>query len=172
MYFDVHVPSAIADGLRLRGVDVLRAQEDGTPELNDPLDGAGVQWTIDVRVDVAVGGHLVAQLAVQEGRFDEEQHQPALAGEVHEAADLGCERGEVRVGLVLREHREGAVHALEALLDPTHEEHRSMLRWAGGHFDPEWFDLQLVNKYVARALHANLKRRAHQPKPNEPLPVR
>ena len=37
MYFDVHVPSAIADGLRLRGVDVLRAQEDGTPELNDPL---------------------------------------------------------------------------------------------------------------------------------------
>ena len=37
LYFDVHVPSAIADGLRLRGVDVLRAQEDGTPELNDPL---------------------------------------------------------------------------------------------------------------------------------------
>ncbi len=36
LYFDVHVPSAIADGLRLRGVDVLRAQEDGTAEFEDP----------------------------------------------------------------------------------------------------------------------------------------
>jgi uncharacterized protein with PIN domain len=37
LYFDVHVPSAIADGLRLRGVDVLRAQEDGASEFEDPL---------------------------------------------------------------------------------------------------------------------------------------
>ena len=36
LYFDVHVPSAVADGLRLRGVDVLRAQEDGAAELEDP----------------------------------------------------------------------------------------------------------------------------------------
>ncbi len=55
---------------------------------------------------------------------------------------------------------------LEAVLDRTHEEHRAMLRWAGGHFDPEWFDLELVNKDVARALHANLKRRVHQPRPS------
>lgn len=43
LYFDVHVPSAIADGLRLRGVDVLRAQDDGAAELEDPelLDRAG-----------------------------------------------------------------------------------------------------------------------------------
>lgn len=54
---------------------------------------------------------------------------------------------------------------LEALLDPTHEEHRHMKRWAGGHFDPEWFDLELINRDVARALNANLKRRVHQPKP-------
>jgi hypothetical protein len=53
---------------------------------------------------------------------------------------------------------------LEAVLDRSHEEHRAMLRWAGGHFDPEWFDLELINKDVARALHANLKRRTHQPK--------
>jgi hypothetical protein len=53
---------------------------------------------------------------------------------------------------------------LEAVLDPSHEEHRAMLRWAGGHFDPEWFDLELTNKDVERALHANLKRRARQPK--------
>jgi pRiA4b ORF-3-like protein len=53
---------------------------------------------------------------------------------------------------------------LEAVLDRSHEEHRAMLRWAGGHFDPEWFDLELTNKDVARALHANLKRRVHQPR--------
>ena len=42
---------------------------------------------------------------------------------------------------------------LEAVLNPAHEEHRAMLRWAGGHFDPEWFDLELINKDLVRALH-------------------
>jgi hypothetical protein len=32
---DVHVPRAITEGLRLRGVDVLTAQADGTAELFD-----------------------------------------------------------------------------------------------------------------------------------------
>jgi uncharacterized protein DUF5615 len=36
LYFDVHVPIAIADALRLRDVDVLRAQEDGAAEFEDP----------------------------------------------------------------------------------------------------------------------------------------
>ena len=54
---------------------------------------------------------------------------------------------------------------LEAVFCPAHEERRAMLRWAGGHFDPEWFDLELTNKDVERALHANLKRRLRQPKP-------
>jgi Domain of unknown function (DUF5615) len=35
LYIDVNVPSAITDGLRLRGVDVLTSQEDGTRELSD-----------------------------------------------------------------------------------------------------------------------------------------
>jgi Domain of unknown function (DUF5615) len=34
-YFDVHAPYAITLGLRLRGVDVLTSQEDGTRELDD-----------------------------------------------------------------------------------------------------------------------------------------
>jgi predicted nuclease of predicted toxin-antitoxin system len=34
-YFDVHVRRAVAVGLRLRGVDVLTAQEDGRGELDD-----------------------------------------------------------------------------------------------------------------------------------------
>ncbi len=37
LYFDVHVRIAVAVGLRLRGVDVLRAQDDGTAEFEDAL---------------------------------------------------------------------------------------------------------------------------------------
>jgi hypothetical protein len=36
LYMDVHVPLAITKGLRQRGVDVLRSQEDGTTTLADP----------------------------------------------------------------------------------------------------------------------------------------
>lgn len=35
IYMDVHIPRAITNGLRLRGVDVLTAQEDGTNTLTD-----------------------------------------------------------------------------------------------------------------------------------------
>lgn len=37
LYMDVHVPFAITAGLRLRGVDVLTAQEDGAAELDDDV---------------------------------------------------------------------------------------------------------------------------------------
>src|SRR5579884_1049821 len=36
LYLDQHVPRAIATGLRLRGVDVLTAFEDGASDLDDP----------------------------------------------------------------------------------------------------------------------------------------
>jgi predicted nuclease of predicted toxin-antitoxin system len=36
LYFDVHVRRSVTDGLRVRGVDVLRAQDDGAAELEDP----------------------------------------------------------------------------------------------------------------------------------------
>ena len=36
LYFDVHVRRAITNGLRVRGVDVLTAQEDGAAEYEDP----------------------------------------------------------------------------------------------------------------------------------------
>jgi len=35
LYLDVHIPHAIADGLRLREVDVLTAQEDSSIRLSD-----------------------------------------------------------------------------------------------------------------------------------------
>jgi hypothetical protein len=56
---------------------------------------------------------------------------------------------------------------LEALLNPAHEEHRAIRRWAGGHFDPEWFDFELINDDVSRALRPAVKRRPHQPKPKK-----
>lgn len=37
IYMDVHVKRAVTDGLRLREVDVLTAQDDGTTELEDDL---------------------------------------------------------------------------------------------------------------------------------------
>jgi hypothetical protein len=37
LYFDVHVPYAITFGLRLRGIDVLTSQEDGTREVDDDI---------------------------------------------------------------------------------------------------------------------------------------
>ena len=43
LYMDVHVRRAVTNGLRLRGVDVLTAQEDGTARWPDDrlLDRAG-----------------------------------------------------------------------------------------------------------------------------------
>jgi hypothetical protein len=35
LYMDVHIPAAITEGLRLRGVEVLTAQEDGRRRLPD-----------------------------------------------------------------------------------------------------------------------------------------
>ncbi len=37
LYFDVHIPSAILEGLRRRGIDVLTSQEDGTREVEDDV---------------------------------------------------------------------------------------------------------------------------------------
>lgn len=37
LYLDHHVPKAITVGLRLRGVDVLTAHEDGADQLDDDL---------------------------------------------------------------------------------------------------------------------------------------
>jgi hypothetical protein len=41
---------------------------------------------------------------------------------------------------------------LEAWLDPTHDEHKAMCRWAGRKFDPERFDLEAANKAIRKAL--------------------
>jgi hypothetical protein len=57
---------------------------------------------------------------------------------------------------------------LEVLADPSDPDHADLKRWCGGHFDPEWFDLDLVDKNVRSALRANVRRRLHQPKQRKP----
>lgn len=37
LYMDVHVPLAITEALRRKGLDILRSQDDGTARLNDAL---------------------------------------------------------------------------------------------------------------------------------------
>jgi hypothetical protein len=44
----------------------------------------------------------------------------------------------------------GYARFLEAIRDPDHEEHEELLRWVGGQFDPEAFDLDAVNRRLRR----------------------
>lgn len=53
---------------------------------------------------------------------------------------------------------------LEIMADPDDPDHADMKRWCGGHHDPDWFDLALVDKDVRNALRANVRRRLHQPR--------
>jgi uncharacterized protein with PIN domain len=65
LYVDHHVPRAITLGLRLRGVDVLTAYEDGAGELDDAalLDRAGELH----RVLVTRDDDLLAEAAKRQG---------------------------------------------------------------------------------------------------------
>ena len=44
----------------------------------------------------------------------------------------------------------GYADLLEAITDPHHEEHAAMLDWVGGAFDPEAFDLEVVNTELSK----------------------
>lgn len=54
----------------------------------------------------------------------------------------------------------GYAEFVAAITDPNHEEHQSMLAWAGGKFDPEWFDLLTANDRVPK------KKLPHPSRPN------
>jgi hypothetical protein len=45
---------------------------------------------------------------------------------------------------------EGYRQFLAAISDPRHEEHEDMLTWVGGAFDPNAFDLTVINRELAR----------------------
>ncbi len=44
----------------------------------------------------------------------------------------------------------GYANFLDAISDPDHEEHDEYLDWIGGEFDPEGFDVDLVNQSLKR----------------------
>jgi len=44
----------------------------------------------------------------------------------------------------------GYANLLEILKDPRHPEHKSMSEWIGSRFDPESFDVEAINKQLAR----------------------
>ena len=60
---------------------------------------------------------------------------------------------------------DGYHNFLTIMADPRDPEHADLKRWCRCHFDPAWFDLELINKDVRNALRPNAHRRLHQPKP-------
>jgi hypothetical protein len=54
---------------------------------------------------------------------------------------------------------------LEIITDREDPEYVETIRWYSGYFDPEWFDLSMVDKDVRNALRPNVKRRLYQAKP-------
>lgn len=54
---------------------------------------------------------------------------------------------------------------LEIMGNPNDPDYAETKRWCGGYFDPEWFDLTVVQKDVAKALKPNVRRRQYQPRP-------
>lgn len=102
LYMDQHVPRAITTGLRLRGVDVLTAYEDGRSDLADPalLDRANelqrvlftrdddllIEATQRQRAGIPFRGVIYAhQLRVSIGKCVEDLE---LIAQVGEAEDL------------------------------------------------------------------------------------
>lgn len=101
LYMDQHVPRAITMGLRLRGVDVLTAYEDGRSDLDDPalLDRANelqrvlftrdddllIEATHRQRAEIPFGGVIYAhQLRVSIGKCVEDLELIAQVGEVED----------------------------------------------------------------------------------------
>ena len=104
LYMDVNVRRAVTDGLRLRGAEVLTAQEDGTREVEDDvlLDRATelgyVLFTQDEdllreaaqrqeRGEAFAGVIYAHQLQVTVGQFIRDLEVIALAGEPEDFAN-------------------------------------------------------------------------------------
>ena len=49
---------------------------------------------------------------------------------------------------------DGYMSFVEAVPDPSHEEHQAMLTWFGGRFDPEEFELASANEAVRRTVRS------------------
>src|SRR5690348_2162442 len=105
LYMDEHVPYPITNGLRLRGVDVLTAQEDGAAGSPDPvlLDRATALGRVIVTIDhdfeieaskrQRAGGRFagviyILSLSLTIGQCIDQLELISLAGEPADLADL------------------------------------------------------------------------------------
>lgn len=52
----------------------------------------------------------------------------------------------------------GYIEFLEAARNPTHPDHASMLRWAGGEFDPDYLEIEDINTELARRIEQDAAR--------------
>lgn len=52
----------------------------------------------------------------------------------------------------------GYIEFLEAVHDPTHPDHANMLRWAGGEFNPDDFEIEDINTELARRIEQGAAR--------------
>jgi len=84
---------------------------------------------------------------------DHWSHQITLEGKLALRSDqpiITCVAGEMAcppedVGSMC-----GYYDFLEAINDPSHDEHESMVEWWGGTFDPTAFDINQVNKWLSK----------------------
>jgi hypothetical protein len=51
----------------------------------------------------------------------------------------------------------GFYDLLDALRDPTHEQHKELKDWVGGDYDPEAFSIEAVNRILTRFLTRRTK---------------
>ena len=57
----------------------------------------------------------------------------------------------------------GYENFIAVMRDPDDDEHADTKRWCGGHFDPEWFDLEMTDRDVRAALRGTRRIRMKQP---------
>jgi hypothetical protein len=51
----------------------------------------------------------------------------------------------------------GSYDLLDALRDPTHDEHKELKEWVGGDYDPEAFSIEAVNRILTRLFSRRTK---------------
>lgn len=116
----------------------------GTP---DPEWGGGTKNERNVRLDgiVGDGGKLIYEYDFGDGWEHEIKVEKALD------ADPAVRYPRCTAGKRACPPEDcggpwGYENLLQAIEDPSHPEHEEMLEWLGGEFDPEAFDLSVINQ--------------------------
>jgi hypothetical protein len=65
---------------------------------------------------------------------------------------------------------EGYASFLEAVKNPKHPNHASLIKWADCNFDPNWFDRDFTNKLLRNAFNQRTKRYRAQPRVKRRIP--